>query len=133
MQFVHAPSDKELLHFVEAWIDALACGDYARAYAMTEHDPYYGWSPDLIRSVVEGYGLPEPRPGGERFVLTPRESAMGGVPARVVEREVLPPGALATIRHGLPLKGVWSDLTATFRIEPRGGGLAVVLEEIHVL
>jgi hypothetical protein len=32
----------------------------------------------------------------------------------------------------LPLDGSWSDLTATFDLQERGGALVLVLQEIHV-
>jgi hypothetical protein len=127
-----APSDEELLRFVDQWIDALACGDYAGAFAMTEHDPYYRWSPELIRSVIQGYGLPEPHRSGETFSVTSREAATGGPPDREVNRETIRPDVLAEVICDLPLNGVWSDLTATFRAERRADSVAIVLQEIHV-
>ena len=41
-----------------------ASGDFVGAYELTAHDPHCGWSPDLIREVIAGYGLPEPAPDG---------------------------------------------------------------------
>jgi hypothetical protein len=133
MHFTKDPSDKEILRFVEGWIDDLARGDYAGAFRRTEHDPYYGWTPDLMRSVVEGYGLPEPHPGGEVFAVTPRKSATGGPPQRIVDRDAVRKKALAEVLYDLPLNGEWSDLTATFRVERQGKGSVVILQEIHVL
>jgi hypothetical protein len=126
------PTDEEILHFVEAWIDDLARGDYAGAFRRTEHDSYYKWTPDLMRSVVRGYGLPEPHRSGKVFAVTSRESALGGPPQRTVDRNGIRPPALAEVWYDLPLNGKWSDLTATLRVEPREGGSVVVLQEIHV-
>jgi len=132
MHLTQNPSDEAILHFVEAWIDDLAGGDYVAAFRRTEHDPYYQWTPDLMRSVVQGYGLPEPHRSGTVFTVTPRASALGGPPQRIVDRDAVRPHSLAEVWYDLPLNGEWSDLTATFRVEPRGDGSAVVLQEIHV-
>jgi len=55
MHLTRDPSDEEILHLVDAWIDDLAHGDYEGAFLRTEHDPYYQWTPKLMRSVVQGY------------------------------------------------------------------------------
>jgi hypothetical protein len=111
------PGDEDVLRLVETWIDALARGDFAGAYAMTEHDPYYAWTPDLIRDVIAGYGLPTPHPSGEAFAVTPRARAEGTPADRAVDPEARRPGALAEVRYSLPLNDEWSDLTATFGLE----------------
>ena len=126
------PADEDILHFVEAWIDELARGDYGSAFRRTEHDAYYKWTPDLIRAVVQGYGLPEPHHSGMVFAVTPRESAKGGPPQRIVDREHVGPNVVAEVWYDLPLNGEWSDLTCTFRVEPRDDGCVVILQEVHV-
>jgi hypothetical protein len=125
--------DEEILRFVEAWIDDLAAADYAAAFARTRHDPYYGWTPDLIERVVAGYGHPEPHPSGRRWAVTARADARGRPHYREVDRDV-PPPIVARVWYDLPLDGEWSDLTATFRVERSTStdGLDVVLEDIHV-
>ena len=125
-------SDKEILDFVEAWIDDLARGDYEAAYRRTEHDPYYQWTPELIQSVIQGYGSPTPRPGRPVYYVTARSSALGGPPQRIVDRDTERPNVLAGVWYDLPLNGEWSDLTATFSVERRDGGAVAVLQEIHV-
>ena len=132
MHFRQNPSDEEILRFVERWIDDLAKDDYHAAYARTEHDPYFAWTPDLIRTVIQCYGSLEPRRDGGVFTVTARESALGGPPQRIVDRECVCPPAFAEVWYDLPLNGEWSDLTATFRVEPGDGGSTVVLQEIHV-
>lgn len=119
MRLPHNPSDEDILHFVEAWIDDLAGGDYEAAFRRTEHDPYYQWTPDLIRLVVQGYGSSEPYPCGTVFNVTPRARALGGPPQRTVDRSVVRPHSLAEVLYDLPLNGKWSDLTATLRVEQR--------------
>ena len=124
------PGDDELLSAVETWVADLVSSDYSAAISRTEHDPYYGWTADLLRRVIEGYGTPEPHPGGP-FRVTDPAAALGCKRARV-GREALPPGAIAVVEYDLPLNGEWSDLTATFRVEPRGDATCLVLEEVHV-
>ena len=124
------PRDDEILSAVEAWVADLVRGDYSSAIARTEHDPYYGWTADLLRRVVEGYGVAEPRPRGSFRVTAP--AGARGEKRAWVDREAVPPGALAVAGYDLPLNGEWSDLTATFRMEPRAGAACLVLEEVHV-
>ncbi len=124
-------ADEELLRRVEEWIDDLARGDFAAAFARTKHDPYYGWTPELIERVIAGYGLPEPHPSGARYAVTSRASARGHPHTREVERETSLP-VVARVHHDLPLNGEWSDLTASFRVERGASGMDMFLEEIHV-
>jgi hypothetical protein len=131
MRLPEDPGDDEILRAVEDWIDDLARGDYESAFSRTGHDRYYGWTPKLMQAVVEGYGHPEPDPRGA-FRVTSRCMAQGRPAQRQVERHNLPRGAIAEVRYDLPLNGEWSDLTATFRVEPRAEGTELVLEEIHV-
>jgi hypothetical protein len=126
------PSDDEILRFVESWIDDLARRDYQAAFDKTAHDPYYQWTPDLMRMVIEGYGLPEPRRDRRVFHVTDRQTATGKPPQRIVDREDPRPPSFAEVWYDLPLNGEWSDLTATFRVERHGQDSVVTLEQIHV-
>jgi hypothetical protein len=86
------------------------------------------------RELERGPQLPlaEPHPSGQRFAVTDRLSAAGQPASREVTREYIPPGAVAWVRHDLPLNGEWSDLTATFRVERGVAGLDLILMDIHV-
>ena len=126
------PSDEAIFVAVDRWIDDLARGDYDSAFVRTEHDSYFGWTVELLRRVIEGYGLPEPHPTGTVFAVTPRLTATGGPPTRVVDRSPREQDRLPHARYDLPLNGKWSDLTATFRVDARGDHSVLVLEEIHV-
>lgn len=126
------PSDEAILAHIDAWVDLLAAGDFASAYALTDHDDYYQWSPELLQQVIAAYGAPESHSNGNVFSVSPRNSAAGGPPRRVVIRDLVPPGAFAFVEYDLPLNGAWSDLTATFRVELRQGASALILEEVHV-
>lgn len=127
-----SPSDDEILTCVDEWVDDLQKQDYQAAYARTEHDPYYAWTPELIRAVIQGYGLPEPRRDGKIFLVSDRKKARGTKGRREVDREDVRPPAIAEVWYDLPLNGEWSDLTATFRVERRNNGCVLVLQEIHV-
>lgn len=118
---------------IETWIDHLAAQDYAAAFAATDHDAYYGWTPALMRRVIEGYGLPEARPSGVAFHVTARADATGRPRYREITEVDEAGDVLMRATHDLPLNGRWSDLTATFRVEKRlGRPAALILEEIHV-
>jgi hypothetical protein len=126
-------TDDEIRDVVDRWVTLLAQEDYERAFALTRHDAYFGWTPKLIESVINGYGLPEPHPSGEVFRVTDPKTAKGGPVRAEVEREDGPEGCRGRVYYDLPLNGEWSDLTAIFRLEHDREQLVVVLEEIHVL
>ncbi|UQV44980.1 hypothetical protein KIV45_25150 [Janthinobacterium lividum] len=134
MHLPAAPSDTQILDIIDAWIADLARGDYALAHARTAHDAYYGWTPALLRAVIEGYGSPEPYADGSVYRVTPAAEARGAAHARCVERPASQDGGvvIAEARHSLPLNGAWSDPTATFRVEGTALGATLVLQEIHV-
>lgn len=134
MHLPAASSDTQILDIIDAWIADLARGDYACAHARTAHDAYYGWTPALLRAVIEGYGSPEPYTDGTVYRVTPAAQASGAPHERCVERPAGQDGgaAFAAVRHSLPLNGAWSDLTATFRVEGTAAGATLVLQEIHV-
>ena len=127
------PSDDEILKSIEAWVDDLALGNYASAFARTDHDTYHRWTPELMQSVIEGYGLPAVEKSARRFSVTSIVIASGSAPRRTVDRETKPPNAIAYVEYRLPLNGTWCDLSASFRVEPRTLGSKLVLEDIHVL
>jgi len=122
------PTDSEILFAIECWIDDLVACRYEAAFERTAHDPYYGWTPTLIRAVIQGYGLPEPHREGP-FEVTDRSLAVGRR-AFEIERDGTPP-AVAAFVYKLPLRA-WSDLTASFRVEAREDHSELILEEIHV-
>lgn len=131
----------EILKTVEAWVKLLEQEDYQNAYAYTEHDEYYQWTPDLIKEVIYGYGLPELHPSGEIFKITDinQASTEHRKPSHEVNyyEEPLPyeekeAEIIGQVWYDLPLNGEWSDLTATFQIVRREAHLTLELAEIHV-
>lgn len=129
-------SDEEILSLVKCWAEALAREDFEGAYDMTAHDPYYEWTPGLIRKVIEGYGSPEPHSCGPHKVtsLVEVKTSASLTPRHEVDRfdSPNPDGAIGEVWFDLPLDGEWSDLTATFGLQPLGGRLVLVLNQIHV-
>ena len=131
-------TDEQILQIARDWAEALAREDYEAAYNMTGHDPYYHWTPDLIRTVVRNYGGVEPLGDGSTCRVTPLDSAQGGpTPRHIVERRsdfARATGAqeVGSVWFDLPLDGEWSDLTVTFRIFREDDELHLVLNEIHV-
>jgi hypothetical protein len=131
----------EILKAVQAWVKLSEQEDYQNAYAYTEHNEYYQWTPELIKDVIYGYGLPEPHPSGEIFKVTAVSPA--GTEDRKLYHEVdfydepLPyeekqAEITGQVWYDLPLNGEWSDLTATFQIVKREAYLTLELAEIHV-
>lgn len=114
------------------WVTHLAQDNYDSALRGVATNPYQAWTPQLLRAVVAGYGLPEPHRSGISFRVTPPEQATGGPPQHVVHREQRPNGALGHVEYDLPLNGEWSDLTATFFLRADASGLYLELDEVHV-
>ena len=131
-------TDEQILQIAREWAQALASDDYQAAYDMTAHDPYFRWTPDLMRTVIQNYGTIEPMADGSTCRVTLLDTAEGGPnPRHVVERCSATPdthGAqkIGSVQFDLPLDGQWSDLTATFEILSDDEALHLVLNEIHV-
>jgi len=91
MHLPAAPSDTRILDIIDAWIADLARGDYACAHARTAHDAYYGWTPALLRAVIEGYGSPEAYADGSVYRVTPARwpvAASNALTARMALRRL---------------------------------------------
>ena len=127
----------EILELVRKWVAALASDDYAEAYRMTAHDPYWQWTPELMRKTVAGCGLPEPCADGVIHRVTSPEAAKGERARAAVTKYEEPRidangQIVGEVHFELPLDGDWSDLTARFEILVNEDGLNLVLNEIHV-
>jgi hypothetical protein len=132
MPIARNSSDDELLSEVRAWIELLAKEDFTLALQRIPGEQPDAWSPQLLQKVIAGYGLPDPHPSGTRFQVTSVAQVAGNPPIARVERQVVPPGAVAYIEHSVPLNGNWSDLTATFALSAQGSQTALRLLEVHV-
>ncbi|HEY1341314.1 MAG TPA: hypothetical protein VGF59_27580 [Bryobacteraceae bacterium] len=121
-------ADSQILDAVRAWVVALAAEDYAGALVLVEAGPH--WTPELLRTVIANYGSIEPMRDGSTYRVTPPGSARGGPPPR---HAVARAGDRISVWFDLPLNGEWSDLTATFDVVRRHGGLVLVLDDVHVM
>ena len=133
-------NDDQILQLAREWAEALSREDYQAAYDITAHDPYYQWTPDLMRTVIQNYGSTEPLADGSICRVTPIDTAHGGpTPRHLVERDaaaISPESngarSIGSVWFDIPLDGEWSDLTATFEIRSEEDLLHLVLNEIHV-
>ena len=121
-------SDAELIAFVDRWAAALEAEDYEAAFAMVDHEPRMGWTPELIRSVIKGYGEASPT----------QRVTVAGVPSDVRQRKEITrwtpprPGGSGELWYDLNIDGRASDLTATFAIIETKAGILLRLDDIHV-
>uniref|UniRef100_UPI0035CAA33E hypothetical protein n=1 Tax=uncultured Hymenobacter sp. TaxID=170016 RepID=UPI0035CAA33E len=133
-------SDEDLLDAVRLWIHLLEAERYEEALEYTYQDPYYEWTPELIRDVIYGYGFPEYEGEPEIYKVTSMEEAVGtnGNPYAEVEfhmpRKHRTEDALIVgeIWFSLPLNGKWSDVTATFNVLYMPYCVSLELQEIHI-
>ncbi|GAA3928266.1 hypothetical protein [Hymenobacter algoricola] len=63
-------SDEDLLDAVRVWVRLLEQEYYHEAFAYTHQDPYHEWTPELMRNVIYGYGIPELEPGEPLYKVT---------------------------------------------------------------
>lgn len=122
-------TDAHLIAFVDQWAALMEREDYVAAHSFTEHDPYQGWTPDLMQQVVKCYG--EARKD--------QRVTVAGVPSDITQRKKVhcwlenKLGVVGEVRYDLNIDGVVTDLTATFDIVRTAGGLVVRLCDIHVM
>ena len=134
LKFPKTASDEELLVGVRRWVDLLSEDRFSEAYNLTAHDSYHAWTPDLIRSVVAGYGMPHEPENHEYRISKISQTEGGPSPRWEVERwqDAQPGSRVGFIWFDLPLDGEWSDLTATFEIVQDDEHYVLVLQDIHV-
>ena len=126
------------------WMELLADEKYVEAYELTMHDPYYGWTPLLLESIISGYGLPY-EPGEEVFKVTSPQIAIVDSSSHVVYNDItffeepkkysesMPEvKRIGCLFYDLPLNGKWSDLSVTFTLLQVDVFLMLELNEIHI-
>ena len=122
-------SDADLIAFADRWASLMETEDYAAAFALTEHDPSMNWTPDLIGEVVKAYGDADPN---QRVTLEGKSTDI--TQRKNVDRwDANAHGAVGEIWYDLNIDGFASDLTATFTLIQRADGLAIELNDIHVM
>jgi len=120
-------TDAEIIAAMDAWVTKLEVEDYTGAMAMVECDP--GWSDDLLRQIIKAYGDALPT---QRVTLEARPTDVSQ--RKAVDRwDDAPDGAFGELWYDLGIDGLTSDLTATFRILPRDGGLVFHFNDVHVM
>ncbi|HEU4452086.1 MAG TPA: hypothetical protein VFR81_03465 [Longimicrobium sp.] len=128
-RFPAAVTEAELIAFIDRWAELLEREDYQGAFALTGHDPGTSWTPALVAEAIGSYGDAAP---GQKVTLR-------GVPSDVTQRKRVDRwpandhGSVGGIWYDLNIDGEASDLTATFDLVLDGGGIAVRLDDIHVM
>ena len=121
--------DEELIAYIDQWAALLEKGEYAEAFSLTDHQPEMNWTADLVRDVIKSYGEASPT---QRVTLA-------GKPTDISQRKNVcrfpknKHGAIGHIWYDLNIDGSASDLTATFEILEKAGGLTIRLDDIHVM
>ena len=122
-------ADADLIAFADRWAALMESEEYAAAFEFTEHDPAMKWTPDLIRDVVKAYGDANPN---QRVTLDGKSTDISQ--RKDVDRwDANSDRSVGEIWYDLNIDGVVSDLTATFTLIQREDGLAVQLNDIHVM
>jgi hypothetical protein len=122
-------SDRDLIEFVDHWAELMEREDYVGAFALTDHSPEMGWSPDLLREVVKAYGRAAPD----------QKVTLAGKPTDITQRKEVSRwktnrhGEIAEIWYDLNIDGLASDLTATFAVVEAKDRLIIRLNDIHVM
>ena len=125
----HDASDAAILAAVDRWAGLLEAEHYQAAFDATEHDTAMRWTPQLMRDVITQYGDAEP---GQKVTVD-------GKPTDITQRKSVcrfaknKRGFVGHVWYDLNINGLASDLTATFDLRSDGGGLALVLDSIHVM
>ncbi len=135
------PNVSDIEAVIHQWVQFLVEENYVAAFQYTVHDPYYKWTPELIASVIKGYGLPYEEPW-LKFRVTAPHLAIGncsnpnpeinGFSDPYLHRNNEGGFVIGEVRYELPLNGAWSDLTVTFAIIAMDDYSTLELNEIHV-
>ncbi|WP_121811519.1 hypothetical protein [Mucilaginibacter kameinonensis] len=140
---IYSTDKIEIEKAVLYWIELLAEGKYHEAYRLTLHDPYYGWNSPNIKSVINGYGLPDEMLE-EKYRVTASDTAIiknNIHPYKDIEfygdlakkpHKLHNMTIIGAVCYDLPINGEWSDLSATFKILQRENFIMLELNEIHV-
>ena len=137
-KFASGATEQDIHSFVVEWVGLLAAKNYQQAYESVLQSAYQGWTPDLMESVVNGYGSPFQQ-GQLKYEVTNINEARGrgdgfGVMwlDEAAAKALGGQQRLAEVRCQLPLNHVWSDLTVTFELLGDSDDLYLELADIHV-
>ncbi|UOE50530.1 hypothetical protein MTO98_05510 [Mucilaginibacter sp. SMC90] len=140
---IYSTDKIEIEKAVLYWIELLAEGKYDEAYLLTLHDPYYQWSPADIKSVINGYGLPDEMLKEKYRVTAPDTAIINSNihPYKGIElyddsakrrHSLHSMTIIGDVCYDLPINGEWSDLSVTFKILQKDNFIMLELNEIHV-
>ena len=118
--FDEIDDDRVIFSAIERWIETLANGHYSEAFRMVYTQPEGHWSAELLKAVLENYGVEERRADGRTFSVTKTTSAKVSdlEPRWEIDRyDEEQDGEVAEVIADLPLNGFWSDLTALFGLK----------------
>ena len=131
---------------VERWVGLLVGRKHEEALAMLASprplldapSAETGWTPESLAQVIQNYGSVEPREDRKTSAVTPIATAAGDGPRFEVTWFENPVGcgwgaSVGHAHYDLPLDGAWSDVTATFDIIETAEGLALALDQVHVM
>lgn len=130
-------NSKKVLVTVANWISLLSQEKYEESFSLLENDPNSDLSPSLIKEIITSYELP-PQAGDDSdfSIVTLVETAkvVDYRPDQEVDwYEKNPDDNVGMVHHSLPINGIWSDLTAIFRLQRIKDGVVLLLEDIHVM
>ncbi len=125
---------------IQYWLDLLSKEDYNEAYNLTEHDPYYQWTPASIEDYINGYGLPYEEGDIIHKVTDWRDVDNGERnPMDILlfdnlktdDKEMFK--RIGIVHYDLPMNGIRSDLTVIFSILQADKYFTLELNDIHVM
>jgi hypothetical protein len=122
-------SDRELIAYVDQWVQLLEKEDYDSAWAFTDQAASMCWTPDLIKKAIKSYG----------DALPTQKATLAGKPTDISQRKEVTrwpqkrPRGIGDIWYDINIDGYASDLTATFYVLEKDGGIVIELDDIHVM
>ncbi len=132
---------EQILPFVRDWVELLALDKYEEAFSWLYHPQNEVFTPSLLRQVIAGYGVIEPRRNRPVFRVTPLSSAIveegrsfyQDVDWFDIKERTPMAERVGMVHFDLPLNGEMSDLTAIFTVNASDDGYVLQLESIDVL
>jgi len=120
-------TDDQIVGVVDRWVQLLEAQEYEQALSLIGNGPS-GWTSDLLRQFIEGYGDAEPN---QRVTLQGKPT---DITQRIeVSRWPEQQGCVGEVWYDLNINGFASDITATFDIRTTSGGLVLYLNDVHVM
>jgi len=126
---LNTATNKELLDVVHQWVRLLELEEYEKAYSFIDPVKDSGWTPDLIKQFIEGYGDAEI---GQRVTFEGKQTDISQR-VEVTRWEENQRSEVGEICYDLNINGFVSDITATFSICTSSEGFILKLSDIHVM